>query len=1167
MLYRHRLTRLACLAMAAIAATATAAPSQMPLLNQPNLGVAPNLVYTLDDSGSMNWRFMPDDASFVRGTSTAAEQNARWQQSFHPSDKADSFTRGYQGGAAHTFTTRDGDWWSARMRSASHNRIYYDPQVRYRPWLKADGSRMAEADPAAALRDPLKPGTLADGGAVNLKGEFTVPGNAIWCRSNDSVQANAGPSDAQGATCNAIAGETIAPATYFNWTGGNTSLAASYRRVRIMDMGFSVSMVAGASRTDCAPAGTARACTQAQEYQNFANWFTYYRTRLYTAIAATSEAFVAQGDSFRLGYARIGKERATIDGVATETMERGVRPFAGADRTEFFTWLQSVRAESATPLRKAMDDVGQYYSRADGRSPWGNPPASVPAADHAACRRSFHILMTDGFWNGAGASTAAAAGNVDGTSASLISSPPGASPARSYSYQPAAPYTDGHAGTLADIAMYYANRDLRPDLPNLVPVNEKRAGDPFWQNVTNYTVGLGVGGTLDPTKDLPALTSGTKKWPLPEANAPTAVDDLWHAAVNSYGKFLSAMNPTEFSQALGSVLEDIGDASRSSAGQATSGRKLETTTRKYTPVYQSDGWWGDLQAFTLGAQEADGKLLWSAASRLPGHKDRNIQTLAATTTTIALPTPFTHAALKEAGLLPLLGADTSAGLVNYLRGDRSLEGKSYRARTGLLGDIINSQPLVVHDGLDLQYSLLPKGTPGRDSYQQFLQAKAARGGLVFFGANDGMLHAVTEKDGIERFAYVPAAVLGAMAQLASPNYQHRFLVDGLAVEGDAWWDGRWRNLVLGTTGAGPAAVFAIDAGVLKPLWEFGAERDAALGAVLAAPESGITRGGQWVALFGNGFGGAGGKARLYVVNLQTGALIRSIDAEGGAGNGLGGVRVARDDTGRIVAAYAGDLQGNLWRFDLQSAEPSRWKVGLGGVPLYSARDAAGAKQAITATPEYIAHPRGGVMVLAGTGRLFEDADVTSTQPQALLGLWDKAPIDEASAGSPVLRDTALATHGLRFAEQSTLSGSKTFVIVDAKPMDWTIHRGWKVPVPGPLRDVYGPIFERGFMRAKIVAPGLLSAAGCTTKEPYAFDVQVNPLTGAMSTQPLFDTNGDGVVDGLDTVVAGVPSSADRMVRALLNKRGAGKLLDAGRAVDYGMPRMLRSWRQIVNFPQ
>jgi len=195
-----------------------------------------------------------------------------------------------------------------------------------------------------------------------------------------------------------------------------------------------------------------------------------------------------------------------VDGVTTDIVDRGVRSFAGPDRMAFFDFLHQwavTGPNSGTPLRYAMDMVGKYFERSDDDGPWSHAPGTGDATEHLECRKSYHILMTDGGWNSAPA-TGAANTNVDNTPGPTITGPGVAS----YKYVPAAPWKDDHPSMLADVAMHYWNRDLRPDLDNRVTPDP--ANPAFWQNLVQFTIGLGVNGDLDPETDLPALEAGSQ---------------------------------------------------------------------------------------------------------------------------------------------------------------------------------------------------------------------------------------------------------------------------------------------------------------------------------------------------------------------------------------------------------------------------------------------------------------------------------------------------------------------------------------------------------------------------------------------------------------------------------------------------------------------------------
>lgn len=1119
---------------------AWAVPAQLPLLNRSSNPAHPNVMYTLDDSGSMQWQFMPD-------ASRPANVDS-YRMAFHHGDVRARVRSNNTNNTPQVILTRTNDLIAARMRSSAWNTVYYNPEIRYQPWYRADGTQFPNANPRAAWiftnNQPAvdtaaqQTNAIANGLAVNLVGEITVTASTIWCRSVTSTTANftgTTGSNNTSATCNAITGETYAPATYYVLNGANTNYR-NFTRVRIMD---SAVFTRGQGRTDCSVSGSVASCTQAQEYQNFANWFTYYRNRMLLAIGASSRAF-ADIDSeagMRVGYGKINKGLTTIDGRAnTGTVQRGVRRFVDTGRTEFFNWLfteAETWSTSGTPLKQALDDVGQYFEWADNRGAWGNTPGTNDNAPHLECRKSYHILMTDGYANETnGARTAARRADFDNANGPTITGPNG----QSYGYTPIRPYAKTGGGTMADLAMYYWNRDLRPDLANRVRPDATNPA--FWQHLVNFNVGLGVNGTLSYPDDLERIRAGTLNWPDLINNHPTAVDDLWHAAVNSRGRYLSAADPEQFAAALGGILQEIVDREGSEAGVAAAGATLEAGNRKYVPTYRTAQWSGNVTAYGLDSRGQQTQEIWNAESALPAFGSRNIY--AGTRGTTPRAVAFTWDALPT-DMRAELGAGANANLVNYLRGDRSLEGTTYRRRAGRLGDIVNSQPLFVRGLVDMRYNDLPVGTPGRDTYRSFVTTKQGREGVLFVGGNDGMLHGFRDSNGAEVFGFIPRALLSSLPALASPSYEHRYFVDGQMTESDAYIGGQWRNVLVGSAGAGARSVFAID--VTSPtsmnasnvMWELDATVSAELGYVLTPIEVGRMKDGTWAAVFGNGPNSASGRARLFVVNLSNGAVIANIAVGTSTENGLGGVRVIRDGNRTIVGAYAGDLQGNLWKFDLSSTSSTGWIASFGGNPLFRALDGSNNPQPIVAPPLTMPHPAGGNLVMFGTGKLYEEGDQVDGQVQALYAIWDQQTLVLQaggvwgwSAGSRVTDSNTIVRQ--RFDATIDGTGGATYYTVVSEPVNWTIHRGWTLPLTlaSGHRNLLSPMALAGFVRFETMAPSETGVVNpCDDSSGgVGYNIILSPFRGAMPSVPIFDTNGDGVIDASDAIVAGARTEWD-----------------------------------------
>jgi type IV pilus assembly protein PilY1 len=1097
---------------------AQTAPSQQPLISRDGGGVKPNVMLTMDDSGSMRFQHMPEESAVV-GSFTVANPIGSNSVNFDPGDNGlqtvlPAFFVGTV--ASQPGTT---NWRQKFMRSNDTNTIYYSPEIRYLPWIKPDGTRYAPGSVTAARVDP--DALLA--GTVNLTSVRAL--NITWCFRDSRSDCSNG-------------NENYSPGLYYrlkkNASGQylDPQTAGNYDN---FDINTGTSFTKHPNRTDC----TGTTCTQAEERQNFANWFVYYRSRLLLAKASVGEALYSTEDKFRFGYGRINKGTATtVDGLSTRTVESGVRDYTATRKADLLNWLYAMPSNGGTPLRRAMQDVGNYYSFAGTAGPWSDTPGTATTAAQKTCRRAYHMLVTDGYWNdsiGGSGGTAglSSVGDQDSTNGSTISGAGG----RSYRYLEGRPYRDGVGDRLADYAMNYWKRDLRPDLENkIVPT----ASDPsFWQSMTNFTVGLGVRGLLNPDTDLPSLTSGTKTWTGDQ------IDDLWHAAVNSRGEYFSAKDPTELTSAIRSAVGQAVNRELREAGVAAAATILEDGNRKYIPKYQTAAWIGDVDAFALDASGQAGVKIWSAASKLPTWNQRKIYTWDGGLSTPA-GTTFTWAAISAANRTAL-GSAGNANLVDYLRGDRTNESTTgYRIRNGLLGDFVNSNPVFAKGSVNEGYASLP--TIGA-SYPAFLTQKQARPGVLYLGGNGGMLHGFMDTkgvtpadDGKEIFAYVPRAVYPSLSTLATQSYgttanYHKYFVDGPVREYDAYVPApgastsSWRNYLVGTLGAGGKGVFALD--VTDPTalnasairWELSSADDADLGYNTAPVVVGVLPNGKWVAVFGNGYSEAAtSKAYLFVVDLATGVASKLAVDPTVTGNGLGGVAVKKNANGEIVAAYAGDLKGKLWKFNYDVGAASGFVVANTGTALFAAVDGLGNAQAISQTPLLFDHSQGGTLVSFGTGRLLTETDASSTAVQSVYAVWEK-PSD--SLGPPYNRSQLVT----RSVTSSTTTGGATYFDINGSDVNWTTQRGWFIDLsitgyPG-LRTIYAPQrVGQTLALFSAVAPAL-TVVPCDTATGQGVNLLFPIETGKSADYCLFDTNADGDFGAGDNCdVAGYATGAD-----------------------------------------
>jgi type IV pilus assembly protein PilY1 len=1221
--------RLAVLTVALVMAPVIQAqvPAQVPLLSRTGGGVAPNFMLTMDDSGSMQFQHMPETV-FAGGTFATSNpvggNTVRW-------DPRDNYRVGVNFAGTVAGNINSTNYRLRALRSPDTNTIFYNPDTRYLPWLTSDGvTRFPNSPVAAAFKDPL----VRTGGSttvIDLTRYSAPSGESNWCylgsssgcsdEKNNDRDLNHDPGvffRLQKQSVNAgsfVVGTeytiTVVGTTNFtligassnavgltftaSGTGTGTGKADGYKSITTSAnyTGYSINAAGPfpkvAARTDCTGSIGLTGCLQAQERQNFANWFTYYRTRNLLARGSMMEAFANVGNTIRVGFGRINKSSATVDGVSTPVIESntaiygggGVRAFDQTRKNQLFKWLEDLPGNGGTPLPNALDSIGKYYSRTDSRGPYTDTPGTAASgwtqASNKTCRRSYQLMMTDGYWNG----TPPAVGDQDSLAGTAI-------PGGSYTFQAnTPPYSDGIANTLADVAMKYWKTDLQPNIDNKVAAS---SSDPtYWQNMTNYMVGLGVRGSLDPAVDLsklslPAGSPGKKVWSAPSTTAslPANIDDLWHAAVNSRGAYYSAKDPATLAAAVAGALVGAQGGGGATAGVATVSSVLENGNRKYVPTYNSNVWSGDISAQPLDANGQASSAVWSASARLPAKDSRNIFTwdssaslpLSASSTYAV---PFKWGSLSGANQSAMISG--SSNLVEFLRGDHSQEMTAtqpllpFRERKNadgtpfVLGDFVNSNPVLIKGLFDGSYSGLNLG--GANGYQIFTAAKAAREAVLFVGGNDGMLHgfkdvnlpATVGTDGQEVFAYVPRAVYPNLWKLSDKAYgsstvPHQYFVDGPQNEVDAFVAGPaypafngqpacaagatcWRNYLLGSLGAGGRAVYALDVTSSPVLnasnirWEISSSNDGDLGYVVAPIEVGVLPSGKWVAIFGNGFSSNSGYATLFVVDLET-AAISKLNVDIAGSNGLGGVAIVRNASGQIASLYAGDLKGQLWKFDYNNA--STPFVVSGGSAMFRATNSSDATQSITQPPSVFDHSQGGKLVVFGTGKLFSTADGLSTDTQSIYGVWDKP----GDTGRPMAR-SQLQARSLSAISGTGLAASSVFYSFTGLPVNWVSQRGWYVDLSTILtggRVIYpSQVISKKLVLVTAVAPAQ-SAGVCDSNDGVGADFVFNVEDGLQVTYRLFDTTGDGVIGPTDALVAGVLTGTVGR-RALVKGIGSG----------------------------
>lgn len=962
-----------------------------PMASSSASAVKPNLMFILDDSGSMAWDYVPDAAS--------------------------NFDSGEYG-----------------SRSKHCNGLAYNPAITYTPPVDATGASFSNASFTAAWNNGFDTGE----GTANLSGSYyykyagTEADLAFTYNTDGSVKTTSNFYK----ECNSDVGNTPGKNVFTQVAVSNTS----------------------------GPGGT-------DERTNYANWYSYYRTRILTMKSAAGRAFKAIGSNYRVGL-------TTINYTGTDNSNSEFLSIGDFDATQKANWYQKfydVSPGSGTPLRAALSKVGRIYAGKAGTDPV-----------QYSCQQNFAILSTDGYWNGN------AGYQVDGSTA--VGNQDGGSTAK--------PMYDAlnKSDTLADVAMYYYKTDLRNSslgnctgalgsdvCENNVPGSGLDVNTQ--QHMTTFTLGLGVNGTLGYSEDYlqggsadyTAISQGTKSWPAPVADSPTAIDDLWHAAVNGRGTYFSAQSPDSLVNGISKALSGVTARTGSAAAAATSNLEpVAGDNYVYIALYRTVKWDGDLQAKTIDPDTGviSSSPTWSAQPLLDAKASassdtRTIYTYDSTTGGLK---PFTWSSLttsEQAYFNDMCGATeklsqcstltstqktaaSGENLVNFLRGQNGYEDEAgntdriYRDREHVLGDMISSQPVFVKK---------PPFSYVDDNYEAFKDLKKARQAMVYVAVNDGMLHAFNGDNGAEEWAYVPPVVLPKLYKLADKNYanNHQFYVDGSPTIGDICPNApgscgatQWKTILVGGLNAGGRAYYALDVtdpGSPKALWNFTVTDDSDLGYTFGNPIITKRKDGTWVVVFTSGYNNVSpgsGRGYLYVLNAYTGALLEKVGTGVGDAttpSGLAKINAWVNSTTSNMAErfYGGDLLGNVWRFDIDNTTPPAGKEATLIAELGQGNGAA--QQSVTTKPELTEITAGGVnhaVVNVATGRYLGTSDLADTSQQSVYAFKDTLTatgIGKARQPGTLVKQTLSTFTG----PSGALMRTSTTLSVD-----WATQNGWYV---------------------------------------------------------------------------------------------------------------------------
>ena len=722
-----------------------------PLATSTTTAVKPNLLLVIDNSGSMNWEHMPDEdadggSAVLFQYGYFGSRSSQCNQVYYdptvtylpPVDATGipfanaSFTAAWVNG----FSTGSGTvnlstGFKASQNPNNNNSDSYAQSAYYYKYSGTQNTQLLKnynsttnaffKECSSDLNSPYINSIAPVNGVKAITGGTPSPsGTGVFNKfrlattETATIVVSGSSSSAVGVTSIKVNNVDLMNA-YTSATNPTTNIVASGIAASINKNGFTAS-VSGSTITITGPASAANFTpviavasgtmiftpdifpdTTAVNLTNFANWYSFYRSRIQMMKTATGRAFSNLNSNYRVG----------LMNISSSTPLMPIDVFTGSQRTNWYSALYNISVNGSTPLRAALSNAGMYYA--------GTLAGTTDPLQYS-CQQNFTIISTDGYWNtgtGYKMDGSTPVGNQDGSAgspmwdgaqaASTVTTPYtrnsytkvsgscsgsqkqlqiqpqsascsvtagvetctswsntgtisygacGASSSITYpnpnpsARMPSGPpvttagSTGGTSDTLADVAMYYYQTDLRPGTCTLCTDNvfTTTTDDNVKQHMTTFTLGLGASGIMnysptyltDTTGDYLAVAQRSQAsptvcswqyssttpsictWPKPGLtstntscdNASGAsdgclanVDDLWHAAVNGHGAYFSATNPTSLSTGLSNALAAINARRGSAAAAATSTlNPVAGNNLAYVASYGTVAWKGNLEA-------------------------------------------------------------------------------------------------------------------------------------------------------------------------------------------------------------------------------------------------------------------------------------------------------------------------------------------------------------------------------------------------------------------------------------------------------------------------------------------------------------------------------------------------------------------------------------------
>ena len=836
-------------------------------------------------------------------------------------------------------------------------------------------------------------------------------------------------------------------------------------------------------------------------------------TKMATLKAALLDTFTAENvpdGSIRLAWQSMNRcyyiPSSGCNGNAIKILDQ-------EHRNRFRNWVygSGLIASGNTPSHRMLYYAGEYLKKPlDKDSAWAEKPGET-LGKILSCRRSYNIFLTDGAWNystsedpihylwNAPGRLHSLTNNEDNTSTTF---PDGTF------YNSSAVQSRIYRGTtekmLADLAFKYWAEDLQPGIPNdltpiykqteaekgLTPYWNPRNNPATWQHLTIYGVGFGTGAAEWTSRplwgkdtwsgtDYDNIIAGTRAWSAGRE------PDMWHASINTRGKFIPVVNAADLAPAFKDILNEIlSDTIKPITSMTLSASTTRADSFQFLAGYDPQTWTGHVSAVKLKASDSTvdtSSTHWGSQNtaeimQAAGYTARRIIT--STSLGNAVLWNWNNLHSSQQLLLNKNGADTlGANRVAYIRGDQSMETPAggFRKRSLIHGDIVNSK---------IWYA------PG-NSYQSMTR-DSSRPNMIYVGSNGGMLHAFDASNGKEKLAYIPKGIMDKLPLLADIGYQysHQYYVDGSPFTGDVFTDtgdtADARTYLAGFLGGGGRGYFVLN--VTKPqnfdstapsnivvMDETLLHNEATAGAreyighiysdpVTDQVDKQISNqfvrmnDGRWALVMGNGYNSKKEQAALLIQFLEGSQELLAIPAgTAGNANGLAAPQlIDLNGDGIVDVAYAGDLKGNLWKFDLTNASSPSWKVAYGGTPFFKTPNL----RPVTSAPAFSFH-NDGLILMLGTGKSLTEADAAAIDEEYILAVLDETKFTSSGGAGSVVLDSSDPVSVGELVHKSLSSGADGWSLSN-DVVDYTTKKGWYFAMPvGGARALSSPVWVTG----------------------------------------------------------------------------------------------------------